>query len=48
MTEFVAVKGSSMLDVCLNTYGTFDLLAKLIKDNNVDGVNYRPKVLRLA
>jgi len=36
---FTAVAGQSIYDVCLNTYGSLNLLYKLIQDNNVNSVN---------
>jgi hypothetical protein len=32
--NYTAVAGQSIHDVCLNTYGTLDLLLKLVKDND--------------
>lgn len=40
--EFIAVDGSTVYDVCLNTYGTLNLLAKLMLDSGHDGVNTYP------
>lgn len=42
MTEFIAVANSTMLDVCLNTYGSLNRMVKLMVDNNIPNVNYRP------
>lgn len=42
MTTFIAGEGSTILDVCLNTYGTLDYLVKLMVDNNHPSVNDRP------
>ena len=42
MKQFVAVSNSTIYDVCLNTYGTLNLLAKLMVDNNFPGVNAYP------
>lgn len=39
---FKAVDMSTIYDVCLNTYGTFDYLVKLMVDNGFDGVNTYP------
>jgi hypothetical protein len=36
--NYDAVEGQSLLDVCLNTYGSLDLLLKLIMDNGVEGI----------
>lgn len=40
---FTAVYGQSIFDVCLNCYGSLDLLYKLIQDSNVDSVNEIPR-----
>lgn len=42
MTEFKAVEGSSIWDVCLNTYGTLNYIVKLMVDNRHPGVNFYP------
>lgn len=42
MTRFIAVSNSTIYDVCLNTYGTLNLLVKLMDDNNFAGVNTYP------
>lgn len=42
MTDFIAVDGSTIFDVCLNTYGTLDLLGKLMSDNNFPGAATYP------
>ena len=42
MKKFIAVDNSTIYDVCLNTYGTLNLLAKLMHDNNHEGVNTYP------
>lgn len=39
---FTAVSNSNIYDVCLNTYGTLDLLTKLMTDNDFGGVNESP------
>jgi hypothetical protein len=44
MKQFVAVANSTIYDVCLNTYGTLNLLAKLMDDSNHQGVNTNPIV----
>jgi hypothetical protein len=31
---------ATTFDICLNTYGTLDLLSKLLLDNNITNVNY--------
>lgn len=40
---FTSVYGQSIFDVCLNCYGTLDLLYKVIQDSGVDSVNDTPK-----
>lgn len=42
MTEFTAINKSTIFDICLNTYGTLNHVAKLMNDNNHDGVNTLP------
>lgn len=42
MTQFIAVENSNIYDICLNTYGSFNFLVKLMDDNNFPGVNYYP------
>ena len=42
MQLFKAVENSTIYDVCLNTYGTLNLLVKLMVDNNYGGVNLYP------
>ena len=39
LTTYTALEGQSIYDVCLQTYGTLDLLYKLIQDNDIDNVN---------
>lgn len=39
---FNAINGQSMYDVCLNTYGTLDLMYKLLQDNNIDNIGITP------
>lgn len=43
MTAFYAIENSSVYDVCLNTYGTLNLLVKLMVDNNHPGVDKYPE-----
>jgi hypothetical protein len=40
--NYKAVNGQSLLDICLNTYGTTDLLYKLLQDNNIPCLDYTP------
>lgn len=37
-----SVSGQTMYDLCLMTYGSFDLLIKFCSDNGVNDVNYVP------
>ena len=37
--EFRAISGQSIYDVCLNCYGTLDLLYRLLQDNGIDSVD---------
>ncbi len=39
---FTAISNSTIYDVCLNTYGTLDLLVKLMDDNDFNGVDTLP------
>ena len=43
MQQFKAISNSTIYDVCLNTYGTLDLLVKLMDDNDFDGVDTLPE-----
>ena len=43
MRNFTAINNCTIYDVCLNTYGTLDLLTKLMVDNNFLGVNIYPE-----
>lgn len=42
MKLYLALEGQSILDVCLDTYGTFDLIVKLMNENSFNGVNTKP------
>jgi len=42
MLQYKAVDNQNIFDVCLNTYGTLDLLNKLLEDNKIDNVNINP------
>lgn len=42
LQEFEAIDGQSIFDVCLNCYGTMDLLYKLLQDNGIDSINATP------
>lgn len=39
MQQFKVVNGQSLLDVCLNTYGSLESLVQLIIDNNIQTIN---------
>ena len=43
MTEFAAIENSSILDVCLNTYGSLNYLGKLLFDNKWPSATTYPK-----
>ena len=40
---YTATNGQSILDVCLNTYGTADYIYKLIKDSGYSDLDIIPK-----
>lgn len=42
MSTFNSQSGQSLLDVCLNTYGTFDLLLTLLTDNGISDIDQIP------
>lgn len=42
LQKFEAIDGQSIFDVCLNCYGSLDLISKLLQDNNIDNINVRP------
>jgi len=37
--QYKAINGQGLFDICLQVYGTLDLLYKLIADNGIDNVN---------
>lgn len=37
MKEFIAIEGSTIFDVCLNTYGTLNRIVKLMDDSGHAG-----------
>lgn len=39
LTSFKVIEGQSVYDLVLNTYGTLNLLGKLIVDNDIDDIN---------
>jgi hypothetical protein len=39
MLQYKALSAQSLWDICLNTYGTFDLMLKLLTDNNIANIN---------
>lgn len=40
--RYIAKNSQSIYDVCMNTYGTANLLSKLMKDNSITATSYRP------
>lgn len=42
MQLFKAISNDTIYDVCLNCYGTLDLLVKLMVDNNFGSINNYP------
>jgi hypothetical protein len=40
--EFIAIDNSTIYDVCMNCYGTLNLLGKLVLDNNIDNLALYP------
>ena len=42
LSEYKANSGQSLIDVCLNTYGTTDYIYKLIQDSGIDNLDYVP------
>jgi hypothetical protein len=42
MLQFKAIEGQSLWDVCLQTYGTLNLMTKLLQDNNIESINIYP------
>lgn len=44
LLKYNSLSGQSIYDVCLMTYGTIDLLFKLMSDNNVPNVDDYPEV----
>lgn len=42
LSEYKAQNGQSVVDVCLNTYGTTDYLYKLLEDSDVSDVDSVP------
>lgn len=42
MLSYKTVQGQSIWDVCLNTYGSFDFLSKLLYDNNIESIDVDP------
>jgi hypothetical protein len=39
MLQFKVISGQSLLDVCLNTYGSFEFLTQLVLENNIQTLN---------
>lgn len=44
MTTFYSIANQTMIDLCLQSYGTTDLLVKFCNDNNVSSINYAPAI----
>jgi hypothetical protein len=42
MLAYPSVYGQSIWDVCLNTYGSFDYLRKLLDDNGIENIDQVP------
>ena len=42
MLSYSCQQGQTLLDVCLNTYGSLDFLEKLITDNGFENANQLP------
>ena len=41
--RYKAVDGQNLFDIVLNTYGAIEYIYKLIKDNNIENLNYKVK-----
>ena len=39
MLQFNSISGQSIWDICLNTYGCLDYMAKLLQDNGIDNID---------
>jgi hypothetical protein len=39
MQQFNAIAGQSLIDICLNTYGSLEFLTQLMQDNSVQTIN---------
>jgi hypothetical protein len=39
MSTYTGINGQSLMDVCLNTYGSLDYLYKLLQDSGVSNIN---------
>ena len=39
MLQFDSISGQSIWDICLNTYGCLDYMAKLLQDNGIDNID---------
>lgn len=42
LSEYKTYSNQNMLDICLNTYGSLNLLGKFIKENNIRNIVYNP------
>jgi len=43
LSEYKSTDGQSLIDVCLNTYGSTDYIYKMIQDSGIDNLDYTPK-----
>lgn len=42
LSDYKTYSNQNMLDICLNTYGSLNLLGKFIKENNIRNIVYNP------
>ena len=47
MKNFFSVNNQTMTDLCLQSYGTTDLLIKFCTDNNITSINFIPPAPQL-
>lgn len=40
--KFNSIAGQSLIDVCLNTYGSLDFFAKLVQENGIEDLDALP------
>ena len=41
--EYSTYSNQNIIDICLNTYGSMNMLSKFMKDNNIRNVLYNPQ-----